>query len=231
MKKIFCCSSLFVIVSAFSLENCSRRRFFHALQRFVGFVSSSSNIHNNAFCSLRCRSIAETRFELKFLGKNFSCSGFGRCRCFCWFVEDIFFKLKESKNEFVQVRLLIWSMFECKTTVNWRKANGEIIDTPSMDSFEFAGKKHQLNYSMVTKFFLLFVLNLWVSLGASMAVTRGAFVTVGQIAFYEQVKQILLATGHFNDNIVTHFSSSFVAGNLSFVMWKALICLLSWQVQ
>jgi solute carrier family 25 (mitochondrial dicarboxylate transporter), member 10 len=48
--------------------------------------------------------------------------------------------------------------------------------------------------------------------GASMAVTRGAFVTVGQIAFYEQVKQVLLASGYFQDNVVTHFSSSFVAG-------------------
>ena len=45
-----------------------------------------------------------------------------------------------------------------------------------------------------------------------MAVIRGAFVTVGQIAFYEQVKQMMLASGYFKDNVVTHFSSSFVAG-------------------
>jgi len=45
-----------------------------------------------------------------------------------------------------------------------------------------------------------------------MAVMRGSLVTVGQIAFYEQVKQVLLATGYFKDNIITHFSSSFVAG-------------------
>lgn len=32
-----------------------------------------------------------------------------------------------------------------------------------------------------------------------------------QIAFYEQVKQVLLATGYFRDNPLTHFSSSFVA--------------------
>jgi len=48
--------------------------------------------------------------------------------------------------------------------------------------------------------------------GASMAVIRGAFVTIGQIAFYEQVKQVLLQTGYFKDNVITHFSSSFVAG-------------------
>jgi dicarboxylate transporter 10 len=45
-----------------------------------------------------------------------------------------------------------------------------------------------------------------------MAVIRGAFVTIGQIAFYEQVKQMLLASGYFKDNVGTHFSSSFVAG-------------------
>lgn len=49
-------------------------------------------------------------------------------------------------------------------------------------------------------------------LGASMAVIRGAFVTVGQIAFYEQAKQVLLASGYFKDNVVTHFTSSFLAG-------------------
>lgn len=48
-----------------------------------------------------------------------------------------------------------------------------------------------------------------------MAVIRGAFVTVGQIAFYEQVKQVLLASGYFKDNILTHFTSSFAAGKLT----------------
>jgi len=51
-------------------------------------------------------------------------------------------------------------------------------------------------------------------LGASMAVIRGAFATIGQIAFYEQVKQMLLASGYFKDNVITHFSSSFVAGKI-----------------
>ncbi|CAF0938280.1 unnamed protein product, partial [Didymodactylos carnosus] len=48
--------------------------------------------------------------------------------------------------------------------------------------------------------------------GASMAIVRGAFVTVGQIAFYEQVKQLMLASGYFKDNPVTHFGASFTAG-------------------
>lgn len=45
-----------------------------------------------------------------------------------------------------------------------------------------------------------------------MAVIRGGLVTVGQIAFYEQVKQLLLASGFFQDNVITHFTSSFAAG-------------------
>jgi dicarboxylate transporter 10 len=52
-----------------------------------------------------------------------------------------------------------------------------------------------------------------------MAVMRGSLVTVGQIAFYEQVKQVLLATGYFKDNIITHFSSSFAAGKKRFILY------------
>lgn len=56
-----------------------------------------------------------------------------------------------------------------------------------------------------------------------MAVIRGSLVTVGQIAFYEQVKQVLLASGYFKDNILTHFSSSFVAGKtIQWTMFKFL---------
>jgi len=48
-----------------------------------------------------------------------------------------------------------------------------------------------------------------------MAVIRGAFATIGQIAFYEQAKQLLLSTAYFKDNIITHFNSSFIAGKES----------------
>lgn len=47
--------------------------------------------------------------------------------------------------------------------------------------------------------------------GASLNITRAVLMTLSQIAFYEQVKQILLGTGYFRDNPITHFSSSFVA--------------------
>ena len=32
-----------------------------------------------------------------------------------------------------------------------------------------------------------------------------------QIAFYEQTKQILLGTRYFEDNVITHFSASIIA--------------------
>ncbi|CAF3954176.1 unnamed protein product [Rotaria sordida] len=51
--------------------------------------------------------------------------------------------------------------------------------------------------------------------GTSIAVIRLALVTIEQIAFfYEQVKEILLANSYFEDNMITHFSSSFPAGNI-----------------
>lgn len=53
------------------------------------------------------------------------------------------------------------------------------------------------------------VLSLWN--GSSMVVTRAVLMTLSQIAFYEQAKQILLSTGYFRDNTTTHFSSSFIA--------------------
>jgi dicarboxylate transporter 10 len=53
------------------------------------------------------------------------------------------------------------------------------------------------------------VLSLWN--GSSMVIARAVLVTLSQIAFYEQAKQILLGTGHFRDNTLTHFSSSFIA--------------------
>jgi dicarboxylate transporter 10 len=60
--------------------------------------------------------------------------------------------------------------------------------------------------------------------GATMAVTRGAFVTVGQIAFYEQIKQVLLASGYFKDNISTHFTSSFTAGYFHILTIQNKLC-------
>ncbi|XP_038013022.1 mitochondrial dicarboxylate carrier isoform X1 [Motacilla alba alba] len=48
--------------------------------------------------------------------------------------------------------------------------------------------------------------------GASVASSRGALVTVGQLSCYDQAKQLVLATGLLSDNVFTHFLSSFIAG-------------------
>lgn len=35
--------------------------------------------------------------------------------------------------------------------------------------------------------------------------------TIGQLSFYDQVKLFLLASGYFDDNIITHFTASTTA--------------------
>jgi len=51
--------------------------------------------------------------------------------------------------------------------------------------------------------------------GATMACSRAMLVTVGQLSFYDQIKQLLLTTPYFKDNLVTHFSASFMAGGIA----------------
>ncbi|XP_044527852.1 mitochondrial dicarboxylate carrier-like isoform X2 [Gracilinanus agilis] len=58
--------------------------------------------------------------------------------------------------------------------------------------------------------------------GASMASTRGALVTVGQLSCYDQAKQLVLSTGFFPDNIITYFLSSFIAGGCATVLCHPL---------
>ncbi|NXQ20061.1 DIC protein, partial [Peucedramus taeniatus] len=48
--------------------------------------------------------------------------------------------------------------------------------------------------------------------GATVASSRGALVTIGQLSCYDQAKQLVLATGLLSDNVFTHFLSSFIAG-------------------
>uniref|UniRef100_A0A4W5LVV2 Uncharacterized protein n=1 Tax=Hucho hucho TaxID=62062 RepID=A0A4W5LVV2_9TELE len=52
--------------------------------------------------------------------------------------------------------------------------------------------------------------------GATMASTRGALVTVGQLACYDQAKQLVLGTGAMQDNILTHFLASLIAVSVQF---------------
>jgi len=60
------------------------------------------------------------------------------------------------------------------------------------------------------------VLALWT--GVQATVNRAVIVTVGQIAAYDQFKQMLLGTSHFSDTIGTHFTASFMAAFVSSAM-------------
>uniref|UniRef100_A0A914RR90 Mitochondrial dicarboxylate carrier n=1 Tax=Parascaris equorum TaxID=6256 RepID=A0A914RR90_PAREQ len=50
--------------------------------------------------------------------------------------------------------------------------------------------------------------------GATMATCRAILMTIGQLSFYDQIKQTVIATGYMKDNLTTHFFSSFCAGIL-----------------
>ncbi|XP_037544353.1 mitochondrial dicarboxylate carrier isoform X2 [Nematolebias whitei] len=58
--------------------------------------------------------------------------------------------------------------------------------------------------------------------GATMASSRGALVSVGQLSCYDQSKQLVLATGYFTDNILTHFLASVFAGGCATVLCQPL---------
>ncbi|XP_029193375.1 mitochondrial dicarboxylate carrier-like isoform X2 [Acropora millepora] len=51
--------------------------------------------------------------------------------------------------------------------------------------------------------------------GVTMTSSRALLMTVAQIACYDQAKQFLLTTRFFKDNIVTHFTASFIAGTIA----------------
>jgi len=54
--------------------------------------------------------------------------------------------------------------------------------------------------------------------GVRATVNRAVIVTIGQIAAYDQFKQMLLHSGYFGDNIKTHFTASFMAAFVSSAM-------------
>ncbi|KAF4519390.1 hypothetical protein B566_EDAN008698 [Ephemera danica] len=58
--------------------------------------------------------------------------------------------------------------------------------------------------------------------GASTATSRAVLMTVGQLSFYDQVKLYLLASGYFQDNVVTHFIASLTAGAVATTMTQPL---------
>ena len=54
--------------------------------------------------------------------------------------------------------------------------------------------------------------------GVSMTATRGLLMTMGQVAVYDQSKQMLMATGYFGDNTPTHLTSSVIAGTVATIV-------------
>ncbi|KAI3359750.1 hypothetical protein L3Q82_014115 [Scortum barcoo] len=58
--------------------------------------------------------------------------------------------------------------------------------------------------------------------GATVASTRGALVSVGQLSCYDQSKQLVLATGYLTDSILTHFLASVIAGGCATILCQPL---------
>lgn len=58
--------------------------------------------------------------------------------------------------------------------------------------------------------------------GATTATGRGFLMTIGQIAFYDQVKTMLLNTGYFKDDPRLHFLSSLAAGAIATTLTQPL---------
>lgn len=54
--------------------------------------------------------------------------------------------------------------------------------------------------------------------GAVMATSRAILMTIGQLSFYDQFKQLLLMTPYFRDNLTTHFSASFMASGVATII-------------
>lgn len=58
--------------------------------------------------------------------------------------------------------------------------------------------------------------------GASTAIGRGILITIGQIAFYDQVKTMLLTTGYFSDDAVCHVVASMIASVIATTLTQPL---------
>ncbi|XP_029945863.1 mitochondrial dicarboxylate carrier [Salarias fasciatus] len=58
--------------------------------------------------------------------------------------------------------------------------------------------------------------------GGTMASSRGALVSVGQLSCYDQSKQLFLANGFLTDNILTHVLASVFAGGCATVLCQPL---------
>lgn len=57
--------------------------------------------------------------------------------------------------------------------------------------------------------------------GCTMAVLRAIFMTIGQLSFYDQIKQTLVNNG-YPDNIYTHLFSSSAAASIATVLTQPI---------
>lgn len=58
--------------------------------------------------------------------------------------------------------------------------------------------------------------------GATMATSRAVLMTIGQLAFYDQIKQLILESGMMDDNLTTHFTASITAASIATLMTQPL---------
>ncbi|XP_067128100.1 mitochondrial dicarboxylate carrier [Centruroides vittatus] len=58
--------------------------------------------------------------------------------------------------------------------------------------------------------------------GATTATSRAILMTIGQISMYEQIKQLLMQSGYFADNLLTHFTASLSAASIATTMTQPL---------
>lgn len=58
--------------------------------------------------------------------------------------------------------------------------------------------------------------------GGGTATARAVLMTIGQISFYEQIKQLLLTTPYFGDDLTTHFTSSLAAAGIATTLTQPL---------
>ncbi|XP_036945002.1 mitochondrial dicarboxylate carrier [Acanthopagrus latus] len=58
--------------------------------------------------------------------------------------------------------------------------------------------------------------------GATLASSRGALVSIGQLSCYDQSKQLFLSTGYLTDNVLTHFLASVFAGGCATILCQPL---------
>eukprot|EP00088_Acartia_fossae_P067857 TRINITY_DN850_c0_g2_i1.p1 TRINITY_DN850_c0_g2~~TRINITY_DN850_c0_g2_i1.p1 ORF type:complete len:293 (-),score=58.57 TRINITY_DN850_c0_g2_i1:585-1463(-) len=58
--------------------------------------------------------------------------------------------------------------------------------------------------------------------GVDWATGRAILMTIGQLCFYDQVKQMLLGTPYFTEGVTTHFTASLAAGAIATTMTQPL---------